>query len=117
MRVHKRAGRASSPMAPPEESLSQSAPVPVATHAAARLYQWPGVLLTLTAIFWAGNAVAGRLAVDQIQPMQLVCLRWVMVLAVMWPLYGAELRAHWGEVRPQLVRIVVIAFLGLTAFN
>jgi drug/metabolite transporter (DMT)-like permease len=75
------------------------------------------VLLTLTALFWAGNAVASRLAVGQIQPMQLVCLRWVMVLAVMWPLYGAELRAHWGEVRPQLVRIVVIAFLGLTAFN
>jgi drug/metabolite transporter (DMT)-like permease len=97
--------------------LNQSAPASVATHAAARLYQWPGVLLTLTAIFWAGNAVASRLAVGQIQPMQLVCLRWVMVLAVMWPLYGGELRAHWGEVRPQLMRIVVVAFLGLTGFN
>ena len=29
----------------------------------------------------------------------------------------ADLRAHWGEVRPQLGRIVVVAFLGLTAFN
>jgi drug/metabolite transporter (DMT)-like permease len=83
----------------------------------ARLYQWPSVLLTLTAIFWAGNAVASRLAVGQIAPMQLVCLRWAMVLAVMWPLYGGQVRAHWGEVRPQLARIVVVAFLGLTGFN
>jgi drug/metabolite transporter (DMT)-like permease len=100
-----------------EERLNQTAPASAAIHAAARLYQWPSVLLTLTAIFWAGNAVASRLAVGQIQPMQLVCLRWVMVLAVMWPLYGGQVRAHWGEVRPQLVRLVVVAFLGLTAFN
>jgi drug/metabolite transporter (DMT)-like permease len=75
------------------------------------------VLLTLTSIFWAGNAVASRLAVGQIEPMQLVCLRWIMVLAVMWPLYGGQVRAHWGEVRPQLLRIVTVGFLGLTGFN
>jgi drug/metabolite transporter (DMT)-like permease len=97
--------------------LNPTAPASAATHAAARLYQWPSVLLTLTALFWAGNAVAGRLAVGQIQPMQLVSLRWIMVLAVLWPLYGSDLRAHWGEVRPQLGRIVVVAFLGLTGFN
>jgi drug/metabolite transporter (DMT)-like permease len=100
-----------------EERLNNTAPASIATQAAARLYQWPSVLLTLTAIFWAGNAVASRLAVGQIAPMQLVCLRWVMVLAVMWPLYGAQVRAHWGEVRPQLGRIIVVGFLGLTAFN
>jgi drug/metabolite transporter (DMT)-like permease len=91
--------------------------MPAASHAAARLYQWPSVLLTLTAIFWAGNAVAGRLAVGQVQPMLLVSLRWLLVLAAMWPLYGGQVRAHWGEVRPQLLRITVIGFLGLTAFN
>ncbi len=97
--------------------MNHTAPASAATHAVARLYQWPSVLLTLTSIFWAGNAVAGRLAVGQIQPMQLVCLRWVLVLGVMWPLYGTEVRAHWGEVRPQLGRIVVLAMLGLTVFN
>jgi drug/metabolite transporter (DMT)-like permease len=97
--------------------LNPTTSASTATRAAARLYHWPGVLLTLTAIFWAGNAVASRLAVGQIAPMQLVCLRWLMVLAVMWPLYGGEVRAHWGEVRPQLGRIVVVAFLGLTGFN
>jgi drug/metabolite transporter (DMT)-like permease len=97
--------------------LNQTVPASVAANAAARLYQWPSVLLTLTAIFWAGNAVASRVAVGHIQPMQLVCLRWVIVLAVMWPLYGSEVRAHWGEIRPQIARIVVVATLGLTGFN
>lgn len=82
-----------------------------------RLYQWPSVLLTLTAIFWAGNVVAGRLAVGHISPMMLVFLRWVLVLAVLWPLYGRQVRAHWPQVRPRLGRISVMAFLGFTGFN
>lgn len=82
-----------------------------------RLYQWPGVLLTLTSIFWAGNTVAGRLAVGNISPMMLVFLRWVLVLAVLWPLYGRQVRAHWPEVRPRLGRITLMAFLGFTGFN
>jgi drug/metabolite transporter (DMT)-like permease len=82
-----------------------------------RLYQWPTLLLTLTAIFWAGNALASRLAVGHISPFLLVFLRWVMVLAVMWPLYGSQVRAHWGEVRPRLGRIILMAILGFTGFN
>ena len=82
-----------------------------------RLYRWPSVLLTLTAIFWAGNAVAGRLAVGHVSPMMLVFLRWVLVLAVLWPLYGAQVREHWPQVRPRLGRISVMAFLGFTGFN
>jgi drug/metabolite transporter (DMT)-like permease len=82
-----------------------------------RLYQRPSLLLTLTAIFWAGNAVAGRLAVGHVSPMMLVILRWTVVLAVLWPIYGGQVRAHWGEVRPRLVRITLMAFLGFTAFN
>lgn len=82
-----------------------------------RLYQWPRVLLTLTAIFWAGNVVAGRLAVGYVSPLMLTTLRWAVVLAVLWPAYGGQVRAHWGEVRPKLGRIVLMAFLGFTAFN
>jgi drug/metabolite transporter (DMT)-like permease len=86
------------------------------THAALRLferlYQWPSVLLTLTAIFWAGNAVASRLAVDNITPYLLVFLRWVLVLAVLWPLYGKQVREHWTAVRPRLIWITAMAVVG-----
>jgi drug/metabolite transporter (DMT)-like permease len=91
------------------------------TNAAARLtdrlYQMPGLLLTLTATFWAGNALASRLAVGHISPFLLVFLRWVIVLAVLWPLYGGQVRAHWGEIRPRLGRITLMAILGFTGFN
>ena len=82
-----------------------------------RLYQWPSLLLTLTDVFWAGNAVASRLAVGHISPYLLVFLRWVLVLAVLWPLYGRQVREHWPQVRPQLGKITLMAFFGFTGFN
>ena len=97
-----------------------SIPAPTTNIAARltdRLYQWPAVLLTLTAVFWAGNAIAARLAVGHISPFLLVFLRWVMVLAVLWPLYGGQVRAHWGEIRPRLGSITLMGVLGFTGFN
>jgi drug/metabolite transporter (DMT)-like permease len=87
------------------------------TRSTARLYQWPSMLLTLAAIFWAGNTVAGRLAVDQISPFMLTFLRWVVVMAVLWPIYGGQVREHWPQIRPRLPGIVVLASLGFTGFN
>src|SRR6185436_363937 len=82
-----------------------------------RLYQWPSTLLTFAAIFWAGNTVAGRLAVDQISPFMLTFLRWVIVMAVLWPIYGGEVRKHWPEIKPRLPSIVALGSLGFTGFN
>jgi drug/metabolite transporter (DMT)-like permease len=82
-----------------------------------RFYRWPSLLLTLAAIFWAGNTVAGRLAVGEISPFMLTFLRWVLVLAALWPVYGREVRKHWSQVKPQLGSIVVLAALGMTGFN
>ena len=81
------------------------------------LYRWPGLLLTLTAVFWAGNTVAARLAIDQISPFMLTTLRWVLVAAVLWPVYGGEIRKHWGQIRPRLFGIVMLAVLGMSGFN
>jgi drug/metabolite transporter (DMT)-like permease len=75
------------------------------------------VLLSLAALFWAGNTVAGRLAVGEIAPMQLTFLRWVVVLAVLWPLYGREVRAHWPLLKPEMSRLALMAALGFTGFN
>jgi drug/metabolite transporter (DMT)-like permease len=101
-----------------EHRLSIPASTPsAASRLVERLYQWPSLLLTLTAIFWAGNTVASRLAVGNISPYLLVFLRWVLVLAVLWPLYGKQVREHWPEVRPRLGKIAVMACLGFTGFN
>lgn len=82
-----------------------------------RVYGSAPLLLTLCGLFWSGNAIASRLAVGEITPLTLVQLRWLFVIAVLWPLYGAGVRAHWPMIRPRLTWIVVMAVLGLTGFN
>jgi drug/metabolite transporter (DMT)-like permease len=82
-----------------------------------RFYGSSSTLLTLACVFWAGNAIAGRLAVDQISPMTLTFTRWVLVIAVLWPIYGRQIRQHWPDIRRQLVRVILMAALGFTGFN
>jgi drug/metabolite transporter (DMT)-like permease len=82
-----------------------------------RGYGSPGLLLTLSGLFWAGNAVASRLAVDQISPLTLVFLRWVVVLMVLWPAYGGQIYEYWSNIRQRLLRVFLMAALGFTAFN
>jgi drug/metabolite transporter (DMT)-like permease len=84
---------------------------------AASLWARPILLLAATAVMWAGNTVAGRLAVGHISPFALTFLRWAVVIAVLWPLYGREIRARWPDIRPTLPRIVAMAALGFTGFN
>lgn len=86
-------------------------------HLVHRLYAQPWLLLTLCALFWGGNAVAGRMAVGEIAPFQLVLARWVLVSIAMWALYGNEVRRHWHIARPRLAWIVILATIGFTTFN
>jgi drug/metabolite transporter (DMT)-like permease len=81
------------------------------------LYRWPRLLLVLSAIFWAANIIAARLAVDQISPLTLVFARWVIVLGILWPIYGRHVRMQWPQVRHQMLSIVLMALLGFTGFN
>ena len=81
------------------------------------LYDRPALLLVITMLCWGGNAIAGQLAIGEITPMQLVLARWVVVLGIMWPLFGQQAIAAWPEVRPRLGRVVAMAFLGFTGFN
>ena len=81
------------------------------------LYGAPIILLTLTALFWGGNAVAGRVAIGNVSPMLLTLLRWGLVLVVFWPLFGGQVREAWPQVRPRILQIAAMATLGLTFFN
>jgi drug/metabolite transporter (DMT)-like permease len=36
---------------------------------------------------------------------------------VLWPFYGADVRAHWPQIRPRLGGIVWLAVAGMTGFN
>lgn len=75
------------------------------------------LLLILTTLMWAGNAVASRLAVGEIAPMTLTSLRWVLVCAVMPYALRQGLRAHWPALKANWRKIVLLGALGFTAFN
>ncbi|MEM9013306.1 MAG: DMT family transporter [Pseudomonadota bacterium] len=83
----------------------------------ARLYAAPVLLLTLTALMWAGNTIASQVAKGEISPMTLILVRWIAVTAIMWPLFGAEVRAAWPTVRHRLGWMILVATLGFTGFN
>jgi len=82
-----------------------------------RLFRQPYLLLTLTTLAWAGNAVASRLAAGHISPMALTALRWVGVVALLAPFMTRPIRAAAPVLRPIWRRILVMGGLGFTAFN
>ena len=74
-------------------------------------------LLLVTMLFWAGNAVAGKLAVGHISPMLLSGLRWALVIPVLAPLGRRHLAADWPALRPHLWLLLFLGFLGFTVFS
>ncbi|MCB2055174.1 MAG: DMT family transporter [Geminicoccaceae bacterium] len=75
------------------------------------------VLLVFTTVCWAGNAVAGQLAVGEVAPLTLVFLRWFLVAAGMGWLLRHELRRSWPVARNHLGTLAVMAVVGFTGFN
>ena len=67
-----------------------------------RIFANPTLLLVLTMLMWACNAISGQLAVGHVTPYTLVLMRWVMVVAVMWLICGREVVAHWPVIRARL---------------
>lgn len=75
------------------------------------------LLLSLTALFWGGNSVAGRMAVGELSPMLFVAARWglafVLLLAIGW----RELLSDWTALRNRAPWLIAMAFFGFTLFN
>src|SRR5829696_6794924 len=81
------------------------------------VFHQPYLLLTLTTLAWAGNAVASRLAAGHISPMALTALRWVGVVALLAPFMTRPIRQAAPVLVPIWRRILVMGGLGFTAFN
>lgn len=83
----------------------------------AALFRQPLLLLALTALFWAGNAVASRLAVGEVSPFLLVFLRWSIVCVLLLPFLWRRILANWSSLRPRLKVVIFMALFGFTGFN
>ncbi|HTV69500.1 MAG TPA: DMT family transporter [Rhizobiaceae bacterium] len=75
------------------------------------------VLLLLTALFWGGNAVAGKLAVGHISPAVLTLARWGFATAILLAMGWPRLKADWPAIRPKLGLLIALGVCGFTLFN
>jgi drug/metabolite transporter (DMT)-like permease len=77
----------------------------------------PILLLSLTALMFAGHSVVGRLAVGEISPMTLTCARWGLALIPLTFAVRENFQRDLAALRPRWIFIVAMGALGFTAFN
>jgi len=77
----------------------------------------PYLLLCITALCWAGNAIVGRLAAGHIPPVTLSFLRWSLALLVILPFARQHLVRDWPAIRARLGTMLVLSVTGIAAFN
>jgi drug/metabolite transporter (DMT)-like permease len=77
----------------------------------------PYLLLSITALCWAGNAIVGRLAAGHIPPVTLSFLRWSIAFLIILPFAWKHLVRDWGAIRGHLGTMVVLSITGIAAFN
>ena len=84
---------------------------------AMRLWAAPYVLLTCTALFWAGNSIVARGARELVPPIALSFWRWSGALLILLPLAWPHLRRDAATLRSSWRTLVLLGALGIGAFN
>ena len=77
----------------------------------------PYLLLSITALCWAGNAIVGRLAAGHIPPVTLSFLRWAFAFLIILPFAWKHLVRDWGAIRSHLGTMIVLSITGIGGFN
>ncbi len=95
---------------PQESAAPRSRPL-------AGLYDQAYLLLALTTLMWAGNAIAGRLAVGHVSPMALTSLRWIAVILLVGTLLWRRILAEWPLLKRHWLRVFLMGSFGMTGFN
>jgi drug/metabolite transporter (DMT)-like permease len=97
--------------------MSASDQAPSATTSGHWLTNQPYLLLSITALCWAGNAIIGRLAAGHIPPVTLSFLRWSLAFLIILPFAWKHLERDWGAIRGKLGTMVILSITGIGAFN
>ncbi len=77
----------------------------------------PYLLLSITALCWAGNAIVGRHAAGHIPPVTLSFLRWSLAFLIILPFAWKYLVRDWAAIRARLGTMIVLSVTGIGAFN
>jgi drug/metabolite transporter (DMT)-like permease len=77
----------------------------------------PYLLLSLTSLFWAGNAIVGRSAAGHIAPVTLSFGRWTIAFLIVLPFAWRHLAQDWPAIRGRLWVMITLSVCGIGAFN
>lgn len=78
---------------------------------------WAACGLLLSSLLWAGNALVGRAIAGEIPPLALSFWRWTLALCILLPFVAGTLWRHRDTLRQAGWRLLVIAALGIGAYN
>ena len=81
------------------------------------LYANAFLLLSLTALFWAGNFVVGRGVHGHVPPVALAWWRWFLATLIVLPFAWPHLRRDWPVVRENWPILVLLGITGAGLFN
>lgn len=76
----------------------------------------PYLLLSLTALFWAGNIVLARHVGSHVPPITLTTVRWFGVFLILLPFAWPHLKRDWPALRARWPLMVFLSLIGF-AFN
>ena len=75
------------------------------------------ILLIITTLCWGCNAILSKMAVGEISPMLLVCLRWFGVVILLAVFSRQQIADNWPVLRKHLPYIALMGSGGFTIFN
>ena len=87
-------------------------------HPSARTALTPSLIamLVLTPLFWAGNAIVGRMMVGQVPPLLLNTIRWSLALLILLFL-GRRVWRQLSDVRHRWPYLALLGLLGIGCYN
>jgi len=77
----------------------------------------PTFLLSLSALFWAGNFVVGRWAHATMPPLGLTFWRWFIAGLILLPFVGKDIWQHRACIRQNIGWFFVLALTGMAMFH
>jgi drug/metabolite transporter (DMT)-like permease len=97
--------------------MSAADPTASATPMRGWIANQPYLLLSTTALCWAGNSVVGRLAAGHIPPATLSVLRWGLAFLILLPFTWKHLKQDWPAIRSRLGLMITLSITGIGIFN
>jgi drug/metabolite transporter (DMT)-like permease len=81
------------------------------------LFKSPAVALALAALFWSGNFVVARAVREDVDPVLITFIRWLLALLIFMPFVWRELWRSLPAVRREWRLITALGLTGLALFH